>query len=271
MHSRILRLSRGCFGKSSAVRVMPGRTPAFIRTLFGVLALAAPATAWARPLSLDLGMPRLTLLGQAVPPPPVVLPPGPPEELGRGAPVTTDTVRLSDGRVLHGKILRELHEGLLFRDSLTQETVVLPFTTIVDIQSAKAAPAAPAAIFPTGDRRLFLQGQIRDVQARYDALSIAPAIEEIVAGAVAIAGAVLFLALGGMGTAGSDAVLNDVFAALIGIPGALSLIIGTVDLISTERQESALQDQLDQLRHQLAGYRSEIRPAVAPPVFALRF
>ena len=233
--------------------------------LLGTLA-AAPA-AWARPLSLDLGLPSLScpvLFGQASPPPPVVLPSGPAQPPAESTPAAPDTVRLKDGRVLRRKILRDVPGGLLFHDVAGQQTLVLPYGDVVDIQPSKAVAAPPATGGPTTDRRLFLEGQIREVQSRYDALSIAPAIEELIAGIVAIAGAVLFLYL-------APGTLDDVFAALIGVPGALSLVVGLVELVSVVKREGELQEQLDLLRHQLHGVRSDALPVVARPLLALHF
>lgn len=246
-----------------------------MRSLYALLAAVAcvcASRALASPLSLDLGLPPLAcplLFGQTSPPPPVVLPPGPPEHGPAAAAQGAATLKLKDGRTLQGKILYQVQDGLLFRDEAGQRTFVVPFGDIVDLQQGasegRLVLPAPAAIVP--DRRLFLEGQIRDVKARYDALSYWSPIEELVGGALGIAGGVIFLALP---IFGGDSTLEWVFAALLAVPGAISLVAGTVELASVVRRQNELQEQLAHLQAQLGTLKSEALPA-PPPGLAFAF
>lgn len=254
------------------------------RRFFGaaslLAALAFAPLASALPFSLDLGVPQLSLFGQVqpvVPPPPVVLPPGPALAPGASPPVATpaapavpatpDVIRLKDGRTIQGKILYPVQSGLLFRDGPSQQTYVVPFADIVDVQQAR--PELPATSTFAPDRRLFLEAQLRDVKARYDALSLWPAVEELLAGALGVGSGVLLYVLTG-GFSGGD-IVDGVFAAILGATGLVSLVIGTFEMASVIRRENELKDQLEHLQVQLGQLRSENLPAPPPPLVAVRF
>jgi hypothetical protein len=64
--------------------------------------------------------------------------------------------------------------------------------------------------------------------------------------------------------------LDYVFAALLGIPGAISLVAGILEMASVVRRENELQEQLDHLKAQLGQLRAEAMPA-PPQVVAFRF
>ncbi|MHB8420119.1 MAG: hypothetical protein ACYDCL_18745 [Myxococcales bacterium] len=241
-----------------------------LASVAGALTLSFAPLAAARPLALGLGLPSLALFGQvqpAVPPPPVVLPPGPPLEPGfapppeAAVPAPADVLRLRDGRTLQGKILYQVQSGLLFRDEVSRQTYVVPFADIVDVRQGQTTVPAPGAFAP--DRRLFLEAQIREVKARYDELSVWPAIEEMIAGALGVGGGVLLFALTGD-------LIDDVFSAILGVAGLLSLTVGVLELASVVRQENETKDQLQHLEVQLGQLRSENLP-VPPPALALRF
>jgi hypothetical protein len=197
----------------------------------------------------------------------VVLQPGPPEHGPAAAPTTgAATLKLKDGRTVQGKILYQVQDGFLFHDEAGQQTYVVPFGDIVDLKQdagdGRLVLPAPGSIVP--DRRLFLEAQIRDVKARYDALSYWSPIEELIGGALGIAGGALFLALLPGDT------LDYVLAALLAVPGAISLIAGTVELASVLRRSNELQGQLEHLQSQLGTLKSEALPA-PPPVLAFAF
>jgi hypothetical protein len=247
-----------------------------VRALGVALVCLLSGRGLARPLALDLDLPTLAcplLFGQApavapgpptplgLAPPPVVLQPGPPE--GAAPAPGADSLRLKDGRTLQGKILYQVQTGLLFHDALSQQTYVVPFGDIVDVQQGKLT--APPATSVVPDRRLFLEAQIRDVKARYDSLSLWPPIEELIGGVLGVAGGVLFLAL-----LPGD-VLDYVLAGLLIIPGGISLVAGTLEMASVVRRENELQDQLDRLKGQLGQLKAEALPAVGPQVVAFRF
>ncbi len=231
-------------------------------------ALLASAAASARPLALDLGLPALSLFGQ-VPPPPVVLPPGPPLAPGEVAPpgaASHDALRLKDGRTLEGKILYPVQNGLLFHDAASGQTYVVPFADIVDLQQSR--PELPGTAVATTDRRLFLEAQIREVKLRYEALSLWPAVEELCAGALGIGGGVLlYVVTGGFPVD----VVDGIFAAILAVTGAVSLAVGVAELASVVKRESELKDQLEHLQVQLGQLRSENLPAPPPPLVAIRF
>ncbi|HUB08697.1 MAG TPA: hypothetical protein VMB50_16945 [Myxococcales bacterium] len=231
--------------------------------------LAFAPLASARPLALDLGLPALSLFGQvpaAVPPPPVVLPPGP--ALAPGSepaplpPPAPDVVRLKDGRTLQGKILYSVQNGLLFHDATSQQTYVVPFGDVVDVQQGRPVFQSPTGFAP--DRRLFLEAQIREVKARYDGLSLWPSIEELIAGVLGIGAGALLWALTGD-------VIDGVFAAILGVTGLVSLVVGVFEMASVVKRENEYKDQLEQLQLQLGQLRSENLPARAAPLVAVRF
>ncbi len=259
--------------RAARVRVSLEPVRFLVQALLAALVCTAAGRGLARPLALDLDLPPLAcplLFGQAQPiqpalaPPPVVLQPGPPQQGPEPAATSVgDQLRLKDGRTLQGKILYQVQTGLLFRDATTQQTYVVPFGDIVDLQQGKAVLPTPSALVP--DRRLFLEAQIREVKGRYDALSLWPPVEELVAGALGVLGGVLFIVLDPYGGA-----LDYVFAALLGVPGGISLVAGIIEMASVVRRENELQDQLDHLKLQLGQLRAEALPA-QPPVVAFRF
>lgn len=255
-------------------RVSVGAVRFLIQTLIAAAVCTAAGRGLARPMALDLDIPPLAcplLFGQAQPvqpvvaPPPVVLQPGPPQQGPEAvAPAAVgDSLKLKDGRTLQGKILYQVQTGLLFRDGVSQQTYVVPFGDIVDLQQGKSVLPTPTGLVP--DRRLFLEAQIRDVKGRYDALSLWPPVEELVAGALGVLGGVLFIVLDPYG-----GTLDYVFAALLGIPGAISLVAGILEMASVVRRENELQEQLDHLKAQLGQLRAEAMPA-PPQVVAFRF
>jgi hypothetical protein len=230
--------------------------------LMAALACGAAGRGLARPLALELDVPHLAcplLFGQAqavqpiVAPPPVVLQPGPPQQGPEAVAPTpgVDTLRIKDGRTLQGKILYQVQTGLLFRDAVSQQTYVVPFGDIVDLQQGKLAFPATGALVP--DKRLFLEAQIREVKGRYDSLSLWPAIEELVGGAIGVASGVLFALL-------LPDTLDYVLGALIGATGVISLVVGVFEMASVVKRENELQEQLEQLKAQLGQLKAEAVP-----------
>ncbi len=234
----------------------------------GALAGLVSAGAEARPLGLDLGLPSLAcplLLGDEapLPPPPVVLPPGP-EDAAALPPAGFDVVRLRDGRTLRGKILTSVQNGLLFHDAQTGQTSVLPYGDVVDIERPRApAPLATPELLAQ-QHRFYLESQLRDLQGRYDALSVWPPVEELIFGLLGVGTAAILYIL--------DSVDGLIWAAFVGVPGLISLVFGSFELASVLHREGDLEEQLDATRAQLArlpGSSSLPRPVVAP--IALRF
>ena len=242
--------------------------PIAVRTIVRWLILSAclpAASALARPLTLDLGLPALAcplLLGQDYPPPPVVLPPGPAQAPGPNLPVAAgeapDTVRLRDGRELHGKILYQVQGGLLFHDAESRSSFVLPFGDIMDLRQPSAGP--PGRLLQD-ERHFLLETQLRDLEARADALTVWPPVEELLFGLVGVAGGVILYVIGGPGSL--------LWAALVGVPGLITLLIGGFDLASVLRREADLEGQIGQLRRQLGEAGAMAEPPSMP--VALRF
>ncbi len=225
--------------------------------------VGASLPAAASPLNASLGAPRLSLalaLGQT--PPPVVLPDAPatPDAVAPGggpvpsspAPWTDglDHLRLRDGRELRGRILSEVKDGYLFDDRGSNTTFVVPFDQVADLQRPGVPPRSLAPTLTPGsssERRFLLEAELRDLSARYEAVTIRPGIEEIAAGVLGLGlGAVLFAVIGTSDT------VSLIFAGLAGATGAISLIGGTVSLVSAENQKAALSGDIAKVQDQLS-------------------
>ncbi|MHB1843571.1 MAG: hypothetical protein ACYCWW_01885 [Deltaproteobacteria bacterium] len=233
------------------------RHPSFAASFVSLSAIGLAGVAEARPLSLDLGLPAFTcplLFGDeaSLPPPPVVLPELEGPSAATGAP---DAIRLRDGRLLHGKILTSVQNGLLFRDAQSQQTIVLPFAEVVDVSHPGAAPPLSPALLDQ-QRHFFLEAQLRDLQGRYDSLSVWPPVEELLFGVLGVAtGLLLYLLEGPAGL---------IWAAFIGVPGLISLVVGTFELTSVLHREGDLEDQIAAVRAELARARGAEAPTPAP-------
>lgn len=225
------------------------------------------------PRALDLATPRLSLrllLGQS--PPPVALPESGARDAADGASDGFDHLTLRDGRALRGKILTQVQEGFLFHDAVSNASFVVPFADIADLQrpaplQLRAEPQLPPAReSSSGERRFFLESSLRDLQMRYDALSLWPGIETLIGGAVGLGVAILIVALVGTDT------LDLVFAGLSGVLGAISLVSGIAEVVSIEKREGELTQQMAAVQDQLSQLpRTSLSPAVPRPAFAVRF
>jgi hypothetical protein len=241
------------------------------RCLAALGLLLAPG-ALARPVSIGLDLPAYTLpivFGEETPPP-VVLPPGPPQ-----APEPQDVVTLHDGRVYRGKILYQVQGGLLFSDPRFPQSFVIPFADIANLQHPGGPPPAESPN-PMLAQRLMLEAQLRDLQLRADALTVFPAIGTMAGGAVSIGiGIFLYASLQNSncvvtvtGQLDCSASQTDaiVFGLLAAIPGAVALALGTLELISITNRQNELQAQITQVKQSLAQVGSvQARAGVLPP------
>jgi len=238
------------------------------------------SVAQATPLSASLSIPRLSLellFGQT--PPPVVLPDAPVTPPGPSAvPVPApapwtdglDHLRLRDGRDLKGKILSQVQDGFLFSDAGSNTTFVVPFKDIADLQRASAPQGFTPTLAPnsSGERRFFLEAELRDLQTRLEAVSVWPGIEGIAGGVIGLGVGVVLLAVFGT----SDGV-ELIFVALAGVTGLISLISGVVSLVSAENRKGELSGQIAQVQDQLSKLPpiAGLLPSAAPPALAFRF
>jgi hypothetical protein len=231
-----------------------------------VLLVASPALA--RPLSVGLDAPSLSLelLFAQETPPPVVLPP--PAQPSTEQP---DVVTLRDGRVYRGRVLYQVQGGLLFSDPRFPQSFVISFGDIANVQHP-GGPVQPSGIT---SQRLMLEAQLRDLQLRADSLTVFPAIGTMAGGAISIGIGIMLYALYNTSTcsggvpnvclADPNAQTNAiVFGLLAGIPGAVALILGTLELISVTNRQAELQSQITQVKQSLAQLGA-VQSGVAPP------
>jgi hypothetical protein len=247
-------------------------TRVLARGLLPVVALAIAPPALARPLSVGLDLPSYSLgvlLGedqpaQPVQPPPPAPPPGSPEQ--------PDVVTLRDGRVYRGHILYQVQGGLLFSDPRFAQSFVIPFGDIANVQHPGGQPQ-PLQTSGITAQRLVLEAQLRDLQLRLDSLTVFPAIGTMAGGAISIGIGIMLYALYNTSTcdpygncvSDPNAQTNAIiFGLLAGIPGAVALILGTLELISVTNKQADLEHQIAQVKQSLAQLGA-VQSGVAPP------
>jgi len=250
------------------------------RLLPALLMLVGPA-ALARPLSVGLDVPGLSLAmlmeqdtpGQVVQPPPPAQPQPSVDQ--------PDVVTLRDGRVYRGRILYQVQGGLLFSDPRFPQSFVIPFGDVASVQH----PGGAYQLSPLASQRLSLETQLRDLQLRLDQLTVFPAIGTMAGGAISIGiGVMLYFLYNTCSyTAGNQVCVPDpgaqtnaiIFGMLAAIPGAVALILGTLELISVTNRQAELERQIVQVKQslaQLGAVQAGVTPPRTPPaLFTLHF
>ena len=234
-----------------------------------VVLLASPALA--RPLSVGLDVPGLSLaiLANEDAPGPTAQPPAPPPPSD-----LPDVVTLRDGRVYRGRVLYQVQGGLLFSDPRFPQSFVIPFGDIANVQHPGGQPPPPTGITA---QRLMLEAQLRDLQLRADALTVFPAIGTMAGGAISIGIGIMLYSLynqcsnvylpnGNVSCVTDSTTQTDaiIFGLLAGIPGAVALLLGTLELISVTNRQAELEHQIAQVKHDLAQLGA-VQAGVAPP------
>jgi hypothetical protein len=239
---------------------------------------AAPASA--RPVSIGLDVPGLSLgllleddASKGQPAPPNAQPPAPQTPQVSGD--QPDVVTLRDGRVYRGRILYQVQGGLLFSDPRFPQSFVIPLGDVANV-THPGGPVVPPQPSGITAQRLMLESQLRDLQLRLDSLSVFPAIGTMAGGAISIGIGIMLYALYNTSTcsntvppvcvADPNAQTNAIiFGLLAGIPGAVALILGTLELISVTNRQAEIQSQIGQIRQSLQQLSVQQQAGVAPP------
>jgi hypothetical protein len=241
-----------------------------------VALVAAPASA--RPVSIGLDVPGLSLgllLGDDTSPKGQPAPAAPPNAQPQTpqAGDQPDVVTLRDGRVYRGRILYQVQGGLLFSDPRFPQSFVIPLGDVANVQHPGGQVLPPTGVTA---QRLMLENQLRDLQLRLDSLSVFPAIGTMAGGAISIGIGVMLYALYNTSTCNNavppycvqdpNAQTNAIiFGLLAAIPGAVALILGTLELISVTNRQAEIQSQIVQVKQSLAQLSVQQQAGVAPP------
>jgi hypothetical protein len=237
--------------------------------LAAISALVLASSALARPLAVGLDLPSLALpvlFFQETPPPVVVIPPVAPAPADQ-----PDVVTLHDGRVYRGRILYQVQGGLLFSDPRFPQSFVIPLADIANVTHPGAPQSPLQPPNPLLAERLMLEAQLRDLQLRLDSLSVFPAVGTIVGGGVSIGiGIFLYSITYNSCAPGFDCSTTNteavVFGLLAAIPGAVAVVLGTLELISVTNRQKDVETQIAQVKQSLAQLGSpQAQAGVTPP------